>query len=185
VAQSPELIMTIVLRTDNDDLGLLSDVRRAVQSVDPDLPIFSDQTMDKMVSDSLRIQRLSVVLVGLFSLLALVLAAIGIYGVLAYSVVQRTREIGIRLALGAQRNNIFKLIVGRGMALVGIGLVVGAMLAIALAQLFNAFLYGVGATDPVTMVGVIVVLGLTAFLACWLPARRAIRIDPITALREE
>jgi putative ABC transport system permease protein len=185
VAQNPELVMTIVLRTDNDDLALLSDVRRAVQSVDPALPVFRAQTMNAMVSDSLRIQRLSVILVGLFSVLALILAAIGIYGVLAYSVVQRTREIGIRLALGAQRNNVFTLIVGKGMTLVGIGLALGVVLAAALAQLLNAFLYGVGATDPVTMIGVIVVLGLTAFLACWLPAHRAIRIDPIMALREE
>jgi len=185
ISQNPELIVTIVLRTENDKLAMLSDLRRVVQSLDPDLPVFRVQAMNEMVSDSLRIQRLAAILVGLFSILALVLATIGLYGVLAYSVLQRTREIGIRLALGAQRSDVLKLIIGKGMLLVGIGLAIGLVLATALAQLLKTFLFGIGATDPTTMIGVMVILGLTAFLACWIPARRAIRINPIAALREE
>jgi putative ABC transport system permease protein len=183
--QSPELVATIALRCDNDPLSHVNDVQRAVQSTDPDLPIFNVRTMDQRIADSLRTQRLSMTLVGLFSGLALLLAAIGLYGVLGYSVVQRTREIGIRLALGAQPGNVFRLVVGKGMALVGIGLGVGVLLAFMLGRLLTTFLYGVGVTDPVTFAAVILVLSCTAFLASWLPAQRAIRIDPIQALREE
>jgi putative ABC transport system permease protein len=185
VLQSPEQISTIIVRSENDPLPHVADIQRAVQAVDPDIPIFNVQTMDQRLANSLKTQHLAMTLVGLFSGLALILAAIGLYGVLGYSVVQRTREIGIRLALGATRANVLRLVVGKGMALVGMGLAFGIVLAFILGRLLTSFLHGVGATDPWTFLGVIGVLACTALLASWLPARRAIRIDPIHTLREE
>jgi putative ABC transport system permease protein len=185
VLQSPEQISTIIVRSDSDPLSHVPDIQRAVQAVDPDIPIFNVQTMDQRLANSLKTQHLATMVVGLFSGLALLLAAIGLYGVLGYSVVQRTREIGIRLALGATRTNVLRLVVGKGMALVGIGLAFGIVLAFVLGRSLTSFLHGVGATDPWTFIGVITVLGCTALLASWLPARRAIRIDPIHTLREE
>jgi putative ABC transport system permease protein len=141
--------------------------------------------MDDRLSQSLGTRRISVILVALFSGLALVLAALGLYGTLAYAVAQRTREIGIRLALGAQRGTVFRLILREGLALVGIGLGAGLGLALGFGWLLANFLYGVGAHDPLTLSMVTFVLTAAAVLACLLPARRAMRVDPMITLRAE
>ena len=184
VSQRPELQMTILIRTKGDPLALVSAVREAVQSVDPNLPVFNIRTMESKIGDELVTQRLSVVLVSLFSVLALILAAVGLYGVLAYSIAQRTREIGIRIALGAGSGRILGLVVTQGLTIVGIGLVLGVLGSIILNRVFESLLFGVSGTDPIAILTAVVVLGLAAFLACLLPALHALRIHPITALRE-
>ena len=184
VSQRPELLMTVLLRAKGDPQGLVSAVREAVQSSDPNLPVFNIRTMESQLSKELVTQRLSVVLVSLFSVLALLLAAVGLYGVLAYSIAQRTREIGIRIALGAESGSILNLVVRQGLMIVGIGLAAGILGSMILTHLIQSLLYGVSGTDPIALLTAIGVLGLAAFLACVVPAWRAIRIDPMIALRE-
>jgi ABC-type antimicrobial peptide transport system permease subunit len=141
--------------------------------------------MDDAIAASIATQRSSATLVGEFSILASFLAALGLYGVLAYSVTRRTREIGIRIALGSPRAKIFGLIVRHGMVMVGLGIFTGIIVAISCGPLIGHFVYGVTPHDPVTIVGVAAVLAAVAILACWLPARRATKVDPIQALRTE
>jgi len=184
VSQKSELQMTVLLRAKRDPLGLLSAVREAVKSVDPNLPEFNIRTMESQLSDALVTQRLSVILVTLFSILALLLAAVGLYGVLAYSTAQRTREFGIRIALGAESKSILGLVVRQGLTIVGVGLAAGILGSVILTRLIQSLLYGVSGTDPIALLTAVVVLGLAASLACLLPALRAIRVDPIIALRE-
>jgi putative ABC transport system permease protein len=184
VSQRPELQMTVVLRAKGDPLALVSVVREAVQSVDPNLPVFNIGTMESQISQELVTQRLSVILVSLFSILALLLAAVGLYGLLAYSIAQRTREIGIRIAVGAGSGSILSLVVRQGLMIVGIGLLVGILGSIISTHLMQSLLYGVTGTDPTAILSATGVLGLAAFLACLVPALRAIRINPIIALRE-
>ena len=184
VSQRPELQMTILIRTKGTALVLVSAVRGAVQSVDPNLPVFNIRTMESKIGDELVTQRLSVVLVSLFSVLALILAAVGLYGVLAYSIAQRTREIGIRIALGAGSGTILGLVVRQGLTIVGIGLILGILGSLILNRVFESLLFGVSGTDPIAILTAVAVLGLAAFLACLLPALHALRIHPITALRE-
>jgi len=184
VSQKPELQMTILIQAKGDPQGLVSAVREVVQSVDPNLPVFNIRTLESQLSNELVTQRLSVVLVSLFSILALLLAAVGLYGVLAYSIAQRTREIGIRIALGAESGNILSLVVRQGLIIVGVGLAAGILGSLILTRLIQSLLYGVSGTDPVAVLTAISVLGLAAFLACVVPALRAIRIDPMIALRE-
>jgi putative ABC transport system permease protein len=184
VSQRPELLMTVLLRAKGDPQGLVSAVREAVQSVDPNLPVFNIRTMEGQLSKEMVTQRLSVVLVSLFSILALLLAAVGLYGVLAYSIAQRTREIGIRIALGAESGSILNLVVRQGLIIVGIGLVTGILGSMILTRLIQSLLYGVSGENPIAFLTAISVLALAAFLACLVPALRAIRIDPMIALRE-
>jgi putative ABC transport system permease protein len=184
VSQRPDLQMTLMLRAKRDPLQLVSAVRAAVQLADRNLPVFNIRTMENQVSNELVTQRLSVILVGLFSVLALLLAAVGLYGVLAYSIAQRTREIGIRIALGAESGSILSLVVRQGLMIVGIGLFVGIIAATISARLIQSLLYGVSGTDPIAILTAVGVLGLVAFLACVVPALRAIRTNPIIALRE-
>jgi putative ABC transport system permease protein len=184
VSQRPELEMTVLLRAKRDPLGLFSAVREAVKSVDPNLPEFNIRTMENQLSDALVTQRLSVILITLFSILALLLATVGLYGVLAYSTAQRTREIGIRIALGAESGSILSLVVRQGLTIVGVGLATGILGSVILTHLIQSLLYGVSGTDPIALLTAVVVLGLAASLACLLPALRAIRVDPIIALRE-
>lgn len=184
VAQRPELPMTILVKTKSDPQTVVSAVREAVQSVDPNLPVFNIRTMDTRISNELVTQRLSLILVSLFSVLALLLAAVGLYGVLAYSIAQRTREIGIRIALGAESGTIINLVARQGLTIVGIGLVAGILGSFILTRLIESLLYGVSGTDPIALLTAIGVLGLAAFLACLVPALRAVRIDPMIALRE-
>ena len=184
-AQQPNTQMTLLVRSDGDPVTLARAVRSAVLAIDPNQPVFDVRSMDSRIAEQLATRRLSAILVGLFSALALLLAAIGLYGTMAYAVARRTREIGIRLALGAQRSAVFALIVRQGMSLVVIGLIVGLFAAVAFGQLLASFLFGVGSRDPLTLGAVAFVLGGAALLACSLPARRATRVDPIVALREE
>ena len=185
VAQNPDLQVTLLVRTHGEPAALLPSVRAAVYSIDPQVPIHTVRTMNEAVDASLGRQRLAATLIGGFSILALFLAALGLYGVLAYSVTQRTREIGIRIALGSPRGAIFHLIVRHGMIMVALGIAIGLTLALASGPLFRHFVYGVAPHDPLTLGGASLVLGGIAILACWVPARRAAGVDPIVALRHE
>jgi putative ABC transport system permease protein len=168
-----------------DPASLTSSVRDAVASIDKDQPVFNVVTMQHLVDASISTPHLTLVLLGLFSGLALVLAAIGIYGVISYSVQQRTHEIGIRMALGAQRSNVLSLVVGQGVKLAAIGVVIGIAAALGLMRLLTALLFGVSANDPITFAAASAILLLVALAACYIPARRAIAVDPMVALRYE
>jgi predicted permease len=185
VVQSPSEAMTVVVRTERDPLTMAKAVEDAIQSVDKDLPVSAIQPMTQYISEALARRRFSTLLLGLFGGLALVLAAVGIYGVMAYTVAQRTHEIGIRTALGAQPSQILRLILGRGGLLVLTGVGFGLASALGLTRLMASLLYGVRATDPLTFVGVAVLLTLVALAACYIPARRATKVDPMVALRYE
>jgi putative ABC transport system permease protein len=177
--------MTLVVKSGADPAALTSAIREAVQAIDKDQPLFAISTMKELVSNSVATRRMTLVLLGLFSGLALVLGAIGIYGVIAYSVAQRTHEIGIRMALGAPRGDVFGLVVGEGLKLAGVGIAIGIVAAFGLARLMSSLLYGVSTTDFETFAGVAILLALVALLACYVPARRAMRVDPMVALRYE
>jgi putative ABC transport system permease protein len=186
--QAPRAGMVMVLRTSGDPMRLLPGARHSVQQVDPQQPITAPQTLEEILSESVALPRFRTLLLGVFAALAVTLALIGLYGVMSYSVTQQTQEVGIRMALGAQRGQIYRLFVGRGMGLVALGVVLGAGGAYALAKLlesFTAFLFNVKATDPATFVGVALLFALIAAAACWIPARRATRVDPLVALRYE
>jgi putative ABC transport system permease protein len=177
--------MDLLVKTSVDPAAMTSAIRGAVASIDKDQPIFAITTMNQLVSDSVSTRTFTLILLGLFSGLALVLAAIGIYGVISYSVAQRTRDIGIRIALGASRKDIFHNVVGLGLRLTLVGLLFGLIGAFAVTRVLSSLLYGVHSTDAVTFIAVSLVLVVVALLASYLPARRAMRIDPIVALRYE
>jgi putative ABC transport system permease protein len=160
-------------------------IERQVRQIDPDQPLTNVQTLEKIKSDSVASNRLRTTLLGVFAGIALLLAAIGIYGVISYSVAQRTHEMGVRLALGARSGDILRLVVGSGMLLAAIGLAIGLAGSLALTRLLNSLLFGVKATDVATMVTVAVLLAGVASLACYIPARRATKVDPMVALRWE
>jgi ABC-type antimicrobial peptide transport system permease subunit len=177
--------MNVVVRTKGDPLVLADAVRQEVRRMDPALPLAGMRPMTTVLFESVASPRLLMVLVMLFAAVALVLAAIGTYGVLSYAVQQRTREIGIRMALGAQVGQVLRMILSQGAALVGLGLVLGVVGALALQKILASLLFGVAPTDPLTFGLVIALLGVVAFLACWWPARRAARVSPLVALRYE
>jgi predicted permease len=190
--QLPEKLMplaadavAVVLRTEGDPTAVMGSVRRAVEEIDPREVVYNVQTMDEVVSNSFAARRLSMILLGVFAALALVLACVGIYGVISYLVGQRTHEIGVRLALGAQRGDVLRLVIGHGarMALIGVAIGIGA--ALGLTRLMANQLFGVSAHDPLTFAGVAMLLIIVAVAACYIPARRALRVDPIIALRCE
>jgi predicted permease len=183
--QFSDLQTTLLIRTEGEPTALLPSIRAAVRSIDPQAPIFGTRTMEEAVSGSIATQRLSAGLIGGFSLLALFLAALGLYGVLAYLVTRRTREIGIRIALGSPRTKILGLILRQGMIMVGLGIFAGVILAWGCGPLIRHFIYGVAPNDPATIIGVAALLAVIAILACWLPARRAMNVDPIAALHYE
>ena len=187
VYQRPAPYMNVYLRAIKPEQAktLGPALRAAVREVDPDQPVGDVLELNTVVTRSVADRRLMAGLLASFAGLALVLAAIGIYGVTAYGVAQRTREIGIRLALGAQRGDVFRLIVGGGMKLIGVGIALGVVVALGLTRLLASLLYGVGASDPLTFVAVVLVLTLVALLANYLPARRATLVDPLTALRDD
>jgi putative ABC transport system permease protein len=173
----------LVIRTNVEPLSLAATVRKTVWEIDKDQPVSNVQTMEEIVSESVTRQRFSMLLLGVFATLALVLAAVGIYGVMSYSVTQRTREIGIRMALGAQRSDVLKLAVGQGLRLVSIGVVIGLTAAFVLTRVMSSLLFGVTPTDPPTFVTISLVLISVALLASYIPALRATKIDPMVALR--
>jgi len=177
--------MYVVVRTPGDPMRLASDVRRQVRELDAALPVASLQPLSNVVYGSMAQPRFITFMVLVFALVALALAAIGIYGVLAYMVEQRTQEIGVRMALGAQVREVLAMILAQGAWLVGIGLVLGVAGALALRRVMASVLFGVTATDPAIFALVLVVLSLVGFLACYLPARRATLVDPLVALRQE
>ncbi|MGH9855840.1 MAG: FtsX-like permease family protein, partial [Blastocatellia bacterium] len=177
--------LTIVARTASEPQRAMTAIRREFQQLDATLPVFNVRTMVEHMAMPLFPARVAATLLGGFGLLALALAAIGIFGVMSYAVTQRTREIGIRMALGAPALGIFKLVVGQGVKTTALGLGIGLACAFAGTRLMSGFLYGVSALDVVTFAGVSLLLALVALLACYIPARRAMRVDPMVALRRE
>ncbi len=176
---------TFAVRTKSDPEAMTSAIRSTLGTIDPTTPLSEVSTLDEVVSKSIRDQRASALLLGSLGGLALVLTAIGIYGVLAYNVAQQTHEIGVRMALGATRGDILSMVLGRGLRLVAIGCLIGFVAALALTRLMTSLLFSVKPTDPITFVGVMALLFAVAMVACWVPAWRATRVDPMVALRYE
>jgi putative ABC transport system permease protein len=190
LAQAPPVpdifnISTFLVRSSKDPVSLVNTIRRQIHSVDPDLPLGKVSTMEDLIDDSFKPQRFNAFLMGLFAALALLLAMVGLYGVLSYTVAQRRHEIGVRMALGAQVSDVLRLVVRQGMTLTLIGVVIGLIAALGLTRWIKKLLFGVSATDPVTFFVIALALALVALMACYLPARRAMKVDPMVALRVE
>ncbi len=190
--QLPEQLMphaagavAVVLRTQGDPAAIMGPVRRAVAEIDPGEVVYSVQTLDDVIAGSFAARRLSMILLGAFAALALVLSCVGIYGVISYLAGQRTHEIGVRMALGAQRGDVMRLVLGQGARMALLGVAAGTAAALGLTRLMASQLFGVTAHDPLTFAAVAMLLTLVALLACYLPARRAVRVDPMVALRHE
>jgi putative ABC transport system permease protein len=177
--------MTVVMRAAGDPGQLAQAARQHVLAVDPDLPIFNVRTMERIWDDSVAPQRLNTLLLGIFGGVALLLAAVGIYGVMSYSVTQRTHELGIRMALGARPRDVRALVVRQGMTFVALGVGLGLAGALVVTRWMASLLYGVSASDPLTFGAIALLLAGVALFACFIPARRATRVDPIIALRHE
>jgi ABC-type antimicrobial peptide transport system permease subunit len=175
----------MVLRSRGQDTAIFDAIRRVSAQMSNQQVIYGMQTMDKLIAESLASRRFSMILLALFASLALALASIGIYGVISYVVGQRTQEIGIRMALGADRFKISLLILRTGGKLAMLGVAAGLVVALAFTRVMSRLLYGVTATDPLTLTGVSIVVVCLALLACYVPARRAAKVDPMVALRRE
>jgi len=183
--QEPNEDVNLVLRTATRPLALVAPVKAAVQALDPAQPVYDIATMDQRLSESMAPQRFNALLLGVFALAALGLAGVGIFGVLAYSVARRTSEIGVRMALGASRAQVTRLVVGEGLRLCGLGVLLGLAGSVPLTRLLGGVLFGVGPSDPVALASASAALVLVAVLACYIPARRALSVDPMTTLRHE
>jgi putative ABC transport system permease protein len=164
---------------------MLKPIREKIWSLDRQQPLYNVRTFDQIMAQAIARPRFNMLLIAILAGVALVLAAVGIYGVISYSVTQRTHEIGIRMALGANARDVLKLVVGQGMLLAGVGLVLGLLAAFAVTRIMSSLLFAVSATDPLTYFGLAVILGAIAFLACYVPARRATKVNPVNALRAE
>jgi putative ABC transport system permease protein len=185
LGQFPSNVMNLVIRTAGDPVTVASALVAQVHALDPELAVADVRPLDAYLGDALARQRFSMTLLAGFAALALVLTAVGLYGVMAYSVVQRTRELGIRLALGASRDTVLRAVLGRGLGLVGVGVVVGLAGALALTRVLGALLYGVSATDPAVFAVIIGLLTIVGLASSYVPARRATRVDPMVAIRSE
>ncbi len=184
-SQRPVRVASLVIRTTPDPLSIVSSLKSQVRSIDPDIPVSRIATLESVLSDSIAQPRVYLILVAIFALVGLLLAAIGIYGVISYSVTQRTGEFGVRLALGASSSDVLRMVLADGMKLTGIGIAAGLAGAFALSRLIVSVLYGVTSTDVMTLLGVPLILLVVAIAACYIPARRATRVDPLVALRHE
>jgi putative ABC transport system permease protein len=186
-AQKPEFLrwMTIVARTSVEPMRLVSAVRSQVLDIDKDQPVYDIATMEQLLSQSVANPRFYMVLLGLFAFISLMLAAVGVYGVLAFWVTQRTKEIGIHLALGAQQSDVMRIVLGKGFKLTLVGVAIGLAGAFILTRVIHSLLYEVSPTDPTTFAGITLLLMLVAVLACYIPAQRATKVDPMIALRYE
>jgi putative ABC transport system permease protein len=185
IAELPYNTMTFALRTKGDPLSEAAAARQVIQTLDPQQPVADVRTLESLLGKSVARQRFNTLLLAVFAAVALLLAASGIYGVMSYSVTQRTSELGIRTALGATALDILRLVLSQGMKLALSGVAIGLLGALALTRLVKTLLFNVSATDPVTFVGVTLLLTGVAFLACFVPARRAAKVNPLTALRYE
>jgi putative ABC transport system permease protein len=177
--------INLLTRTTVDPASLTSAVRGQVGALNKDQPVFNVRTMAEIVGQSIAPRRFSMMLLAVFAVAALALASIGIYGMMSYAVTQRTREIGLRMTLGAQRGNVLRMVIGQGMKLALVGVALGLVASLALTRTMKTLLFGVNATDPVIFVGIASLLLVVALLACWVPARRATKVDPLVALRYE
>ena len=175
----------MVVSYKSDLASVVSAVRREVKAIDPAMPIFEVKTMDQFLERAMMGPRLSALLAAPAGVLATVIAALGLYGVMAYSVSRRTREVGIRMAIGAAPLNIVRMVMRQGMTMAGVGLVIGLAAALAGTRFIEILLFGVTPTDPLVFAGVPLLLAAVAAMACYIPARRAIKVDPLSALRSE
>jgi putative ABC transport system permease protein len=185
LAQNHETGMILYVRASVPPASIVASLRRELQELEPNLPVPAIEPMTQTIATSLYAARMGAWLLGTFGTLALVLAVVGIYGVLSFSISRRTREMGIRLALGAARQHVFLIVIRDGMLLVIVGIVIGLGTGLAAARSLGAFLYGVSTTDVPTFVGAVVILCAVSLIACAIPARRAIAVNPVTALRQE
>jgi putative ABC transport system permease protein len=183
--QNPWSYIGLAVRTHSDSGAVYSAVRSLVAQIDPELPVHNMRPMLQVLAETMASRRLTLWLVGAFAALALVLASVGIYGVISYGVTERLHEIGVRMALGAQRRDVLRLVVGHGMRLAAIGLLTGSVAAFFAARAMATLLFGVRPGDPLTYIGITVVLALASLAACYIPARRATSVDPMVALRYE
>ena len=183
--QEPFPFMTLVVRTAGDPTGLNEAIRREVLQLDKEQPVFRIETLDQLIATSTGHRRFSMMLFAVFAAAAIALASVGLYGVMSYAVTQRTHEVGIRMALGAQRRDVLGLILRQGLRLTLGGIAIGLIAAWAATRLLINMLYGVTATDPLTFAGVSLLLIGIALLACYIPARRATKVDPMVALRAD
>jgi putative ABC transport system permease protein len=181
----PPIFMTLAVRISGDPMQMVAAVRGQVWAVDKDIPISNIETMERLMAKSVAPRRFNLLLLGAFALVGLALAGVGLYGVMSYMVTQRAREIGVRMALGAQTGDVLRLVIGEGMKLALIGAALGLGGALGLTRLLKTLLFGVSATDPLTFIVIAAVLIIVALLACWIPARRAARMDPLVSLRVE
>jgi putative ABC transport system permease protein len=183
--QQPQRHADLIVKSGVEPAAMTSAIRGAIGTIDKDQPIFAIATMNEMIDNSMSASRITLILLGLFGALALVLASIGIYGVISYSVAQRTHEIGVRMALGADRGDVVRMILSHGVRIAGAGVLIGAVASFGLTRLMTKMLYSVSAADPVTFITVGLALLMVAMLACYIPARRTLRVDPMVALRYE
>jgi putative ABC transport system permease protein len=185
MAQAPTPLMSLAVRVNGDPMQMVAAVREQVRAVDKDQPISKIETMERLMDKSVAPRRFNLLLLGVFALVGLALAGVGLYGVMSYTVTQRTREIGVRMAMGAQRGDVLRLVIGEGMKLALIGALLGLGGALALTRLLKTLLFEVSATDPLTFIAIGAALIVVALLACWIPARRAASMDPLVSLRVE
>jgi putative ABC transport system permease protein len=183
--QIPSSGMTVIVKGTSDPNQLVASVRQQVKAVDPDQPIYNIRTMDEIRAESIAPERLNLTLLSIFAGIALVLAIVGIYGVMSYAVTQRTHEIGIRMAIGAQAWDVFRMILKQGMTLALIGIGIGLVGAFALTRLMRTMLFDIAPTDPLTFGLIATLLTTVALVACYLPGRRATKVDPVVSLRYE